>query len=88
MRIGVLALQGDFDAHRQVLHCLGHEAPLVRKPEEMTGLAGLIIPGGESTTIWRMMEGSSLVCPIREFSAAGGAIFGTCAGAILCANEI
>ena len=87
MRIGVLALQGDFREHRISLEKLGADVKEVRLPEHLEGLQGLIIPGGESTTIGKLMVAYDLLEPIRTF-AQTNAIWGTCAGAILLAKEI
>jgi 5'-phosphate synthase pdxT subunit len=86
--IGVLALQGAFREHRQRLESLGVPVREVRLPGDLAGLGGLVIPGGESTTIARLMTDFALWAPVRAFHAAGGAIWGTCAGAILLAREI
>jgi pyridoxal 5'-phosphate synthase pdxT subunit len=80
MRIGVLALQGNFREHTAVLRRLGAEAVEVRLPEQLDGLDGLVIPGGESTAIMRLMRLYGLEEAIRRFV---GPIFGTCAGMIL-----
>jgi 5'-phosphate synthase pdxT subunit len=80
-RFGVLALQGDFAEHAVVLRRLGQEAVEVRKPEGLAGLAGLIIPGGESTTIGKLAVEYGLMDPLRQFAQAHP-IWGTCAGAI------
>jgi pyridoxal 5'-phosphate synthase pdxT subunit len=80
MRIGVLALQGNFREHTAVLRSLGAEAVEVRLPAQLDGLDGLVIPGGESTAITRLMRLYGLEEAIRRF---GGPIFGTCAGMIL-----
>ena len=80
LRIGVLAVQGNFREHAAVLRRLGAEAVEVRLPEQLDGLDGLIIPGGESTTIGRLMRLYGLDEAVREF---GGPILGTCAGMIL-----
>ena len=80
VRIGILALQGAFREHAQVLRRLGAEAVEVRLPEELEGLDGLVIPGGESTTIMRLAELYGLDDAIREYR---GAILGTCAGMIV-----
>ncbi len=85
-KIGVLALQGDFREHVQILKKLGVEPVEVRKPEDLEGLAGIIVPGGESTTIGRMMASSGLLDAIRSFFYQGGAVWGTCAGMILAAS--
>jgi 5'-phosphate synthase pdxT subunit len=83
----VLALQGDFAEHIDVLRRLGAEAVEVRLPEQLDGLDGLIIPGGESTTIARLLHEWALIEPIRERFHEGMAIWGTCAGAILLAER-
>ena len=88
MKIGVLALQGAFREHCWALERCGAEAAEVRKPEDLTGLAGLIIPGGESTVIGKMMVDWGLLEPIRERYAQGMAIYGTCAGMILLCRDI
>jgi pyridoxal 5'-phosphate synthase pdxT subunit len=80
LRIGVLALQGNFREHVQMLASLGAETVEVRKPEELDGLDGLVIPGGESTTFMRLMRLYGLDDAIRAFP---GAVFGTCAGMIV-----
>lgn len=81
MKIGVLALQGDFAEHQVVLETIGAEVIQVRLPQHLAGLDGLIIPGGESTTIGKLAEAYSLVQPLRLFGREH-AIWGTCAGAI------
>lgn len=86
--IGVLALQGAFREHKRLLGSLGAHVTEVRLPQQLEGLAGLILPGGESTTIGNLMVEYNLISAIREFHASGGAIFGTCAGAILLARTI
>jgi 5'-phosphate synthase pdxT subunit len=88
VKIGVLALQGAFREHRWMLERCGAEAVEVRKPEDLDGLAGLIIPGGESTTIGKLLIEWGLMDKIKERAAAGMAIYGTCAGMILLAREI
>ena len=87
MKIGVLALQGAFIEHIHKLRQLGIQAVEVRLPQDMPGLDGLIIPGGESTTIGKLMVSYDLVEPIRSF-AARNAVWGTCAGMILMAKEV
>jgi 5'-phosphate synthase pdxT subunit len=84
LRIGVLALQGDFEAHRRMLDGLGAEASEVRTPEQLVGLDGLVIPGGESTTISMGMEREGLDKAIPAFHQSGGPILGSCAGMIVC----
>jgi 5'-phosphate synthase pdxT subunit len=86
--IGVLALQGDFAEHAAMLERIGATAVEVRLPEHLSQLDGLIIPGGESTTIARLMAEWSLLEPIRERAREGMALWGTCAGAILLANDV
>jgi 5'-phosphate synthase pdxT subunit len=81
--IGVLALQGDFEAHAKLLHTLGVDAREVRVPEELDGLDGLIIPGGESTVMTLGIEREGLAEPLRALAAAGTPVFGTCAGMIM-----
>ena len=88
MKIGVLALQGAFREHRLMLERCGADAVEVRSPEQLDDVQGLIIPGGESTTIGKMMVRWGLLEKIRERAAAGMGIYGTCAGMILLANEI
>ena len=81
--IGVLAIQGDFEAHVRVLERLGAEARTVRKPEDLEGLHGLVIPGGESTTMTLGIERDGLAEPLRDLVRAGTPVLGTCAGLIL-----
>lgn len=88
MKIGVLALQGAFREHRWTLERLGAEVVEVRKPAELDTVAGLVIPGGESTTIGKLLLEWGLMAKIKERAAAGMAIYGTCAGMILLAKEI
>jgi len=87
MKIGVLACQGDFIEHIKILLQLGVETVEVRLPEDLKGLAGLIIPGGESTTIGKLAVTYNLMEPLREFSDKKP-IWGTCAGMIFLAKEI
>jgi len=86
MKIGVLALQGDFEAHRRRLEELGAEVVLVRKPDELASIDGLVIPGGESTTFLKLL-GEAGFEKLRQFVHAKPT-FGTCAGAILLAREV
>lgn len=88
MKIGILAVQGDFEAHAAMLVGLGVETREVRTTADLEGCSGLILPGGESTTQLQFLEEEGLFGAIREFAADGGAIFGTCAGAILLAAEV
>ncbi len=85
--IGVLALQGDFEAHQKALALAGAEAIQVRTADELEGVDGLVIPGGESTTMLKLLGEEGLLDPIRSFGARRP-IFGTCAGAILLATEV
>ncbi len=86
-RIGVLALQGDFEAHRAALERAGATGIEVRRAAELDGLDGLIIPGGESTTMLRLLREEKLFEPLVEFGRRRP-VFGTCAGAILLAREV
>ena len=84
LRIGVLAVQGDFEAHRRMLGALGAEVWEVRTPEQLEGLDGLVIPGGESTTISIGMARDGLDEAVRRHHASGRPILGSCAGMIVC----
>jgi 5'-phosphate synthase pdxT subunit len=84
LKIGVLAIQGDFEAHRRMLESLGAEASEVRVPAGLEGLDGLVIPGGESTTISMGMEREGLDEAVRAQHDAGMPILGSCAGMIVC----
>ena len=86
--IGVLALQGDFARHQAALRRASVSAAEVRKPTELSGVDGLIIPGGESTTLLTLMQAWDFFPALRAFHAAGKPIFGTCAGLILLAREV
>jgi len=88
VRIGVLALQGAFLEHEKVLRSLGCDTVQVRKKEHLDGLDGLILPGGESTTIGKLMDQFELTDPVREMAGDGMPLFGTCAGLIMMAKEI
>jgi len=88
MRIGVLALQGAFVEHIAILNQLKVEALPVRLPQELVGLDGLVIPGGESTTISKLMLDYNLMGEIRNLAKNGLPVFGTCAGMILLANKV
>ena len=85
-RIGVLALQGDVREHVEILKKLGVEPVEVRTIEDLEGLAGLIVPGGESTTMGKIMTESGLLDGIRSFFYKGGPVWGTCAGMVLAAS--
>jgi 5'-phosphate synthase pdxT subunit len=86
-KVGVLALQGDFEAHAKALERAGAEPVLVRTAEELKSVDGLVIPGGESTTMLKLLNYMNLKEPLREF-ANQKPVFGTCAGAILLAKEV
>src|SRR5215467_8662263 len=88
MQVGVLALQGDFAAHIRALKRLHAAASEVRTPAELDKVDALIIPGGESTTMLKLMADADLVEPIKRFAAQGKPILGTCAGAIVLAHEV
>jgi 5'-phosphate synthase pdxT subunit len=87
-RFGILAIQGDVEAHARALVRAGAEPTLVRRKEELEGLSGLVLPGGESTTMSKGIARLSLLEPLRAFAASGRPVFGTCAGAILLAREV
>jgi pyridoxal 5'-phosphate synthase pdxT subunit len=86
-RVGVLALQGDFEAHKKALARAGAEAVEVRNPAQLQTIQALIIPGGESTTMLKLLDTTGLREPLRQF-AETKPIFGTCAGAILVARQV
>jgi 5'-phosphate synthase pdxT subunit len=86
-RVGVLALQGDFEAHQKALERAGAEAVQVRTAEELDRLDGLVIPGGESTTMLKLLDYMNLKEPLRQF-VKEKPVFGTCAGAILLAKDV
>lgn len=88
MKIGILAVQGDFEAHAAMLEQLGANTAEVRTPADLEGCDGLILPGGESTTQLKLLQEEGLADKIVEFAEHGGAIFGTCAGAILLAKDV
>jgi 5'-phosphate synthase pdxT subunit len=87
MKVGVLALQGDFEEHCHSLTQLGVEPVEVRLPEQLKEVQGLIIPGGESTTIGKLMDAYGFIEPLRAFAQTRG-LWGTCAGAILMAQDV
>src|SRR5215470_7937713 len=87
MNIGVLAIQGDYEAHKARLEELGAEVTLVRKPEQLDDIDAVVIPGGESTTFLNFLEEHGFLEKLRAF-VASKPTFGTCAGAILLANEV
>ena len=86
-RVGVLALQGDFEAHERALARAGAEAVEVRSAADLENIDALIIPGGESSTMWKLLEEEKLLNPLRDFGRQRP-IFGTCAGAILLASQV
>ncbi len=88
MKIGILAVQGDFAAHAAMLAGLGAETVEVRSVSDLGSCDGLILPGGESTTQLQFLQEEGLFEAVKEFAAEGGAVFGTCAGAILLATEV
>ena len=88
MRVGVLALQGTFIEHINSLRQLGVDAPPIRLPRELDTLDALVIPGGESTTMLRLMESFELIQPIREMARDGLPVWGTCAGVVLLAKDV
>jgi 5'-phosphate synthase pdxT subunit len=88
VKIGILAVQGDFAAHAEMLAGLGVETVEVRTPDDLAGCDGLILPGGESTTQLQFLEEEGLSEAIKKFAVEGKAVFGTCAGAILLATEV
>jgi 5'-phosphate synthase pdxT subunit len=88
MTIGVLALQGDFALHVTALRRCGVEVTEIRKPEQLAGVDALVIPGGESTTLLKLMDEWQFVPVLQDFHAAGKPMFGTCAGLILLARGV
>lgn len=88
MKVGILALQGASREHAEVLVALAAEPVPVRRPEHLAGLDALVLPGGESTTITRLLASSGLAAPLVELVGAGLPVLGTCAGAILLAGEV
>jgi 5'-phosphate synthase pdxT subunit len=85
--VGVLALQGDFEAHSKILQHLGATARRVRSPKDLDGLDGLVIPGGESTTMTLGIEREGLAGPLRDLVQSGAPVLGTCAGMIMLDRE-
>ena len=88
MTTGVLALQGDYEAHGRTLRALGATVREVRRCADLEDLAGVVLPGGESTTLLNLMADEPWFDALRAFHAGGGALFGTCAGAILLARRV
>lgn len=87
-QIGVLGLQGDFAAHIRLLDDLESPSLIVKKAEQLDQVDGLIVPGGESTTLIKLIDAFDLWAPLREFAATGKPLLGTCAGMILLAGEV
>ena len=87
-RVGVLALQGDVREHRRALTAAGAEPVDVRRPHDLDGVDGLVLPGGESTTIGTLLERFELLEPLRKAVAGGLPVYGSCAGMILLADEV
>lgn len=88
IKVGILAVQGDFEAHAATLARLGVDSVFVRTPRDLEGVDAVILPGGESTTQWKFLVEEGLDKSLLAHAARGGAIFGTCAGAILLAREV
>ena len=88
MKIGILAIQGDFEAHRKVLEPLGADVTLVKSASDLAGIDGLVLPGGESTTHLKLLTEEDMLAPLADRAGHGMAVFGTCAGAILLAKEV
>ncbi len=87
-KIGILAIQGDYEAHARVLDRLGTRHVYVRQPGDISDLSAIILPGGESSAHLKIMREEGLFDALKQFAANGGAFFGTCAGAILLAREV
>jgi pyridoxal 5'-phosphate synthase pdxT subunit len=88
MKVGILAVQGDFEAHAATLARMGVDYVFVRTPRDLEGVGAVILPGGESTTQWKFLVEEGLDKSLVQLATNGGAIFGTCAGAILLAREV
>jgi 5'-phosphate synthase pdxT subunit len=88
LRVGVLALQGDVREHQRILTGLGAQAPRVRTPDDLAGVDGLVLPGGESTTIARLADRLGMLQPLRAAIADGLPVYGSCAGMILLASRL
>jgi pyridoxal 5'-phosphate synthase pdxT subunit len=88
MKIGILAIQGDYEAHAKMLDSIGVAYSFVRTPDDLADLSGIILPGGESSTHLKIMTEEGLFDALKQFASNGGAFFGTCAGAILLAREV
>src|SRR3990172_11314681 len=88
MRIGILAVQGEYEAHARMLERLGAEYFFVRTPEDAARADAMILPGGESTTMLKFLQEEKLEAPLRALATRGGAFLATCAGAILLARAV
>lgn len=88
MKLGILALQGAYQAHANILEKMGVVYNYVTHPRQLSGIQGLIVPGGESTTMLKLLIEEGFITPLQQFVAAGRHLFGTCAGAILLAKEV
>jgi 5'-phosphate synthase pdxT subunit len=88
LKVGVLALQGDFREHANVLRGLGADVSLVRRPEELDAIDGLVLPGGESSVMDKLSRTFGLAEPLKDAIGAGMPVYGTCAGLIMLANSI
>jgi 5'-phosphate synthase pdxT subunit len=86
--VAVLALQGDFEAHRKALTEIGVESFEAKRPQDLARAGGLVLPGGESTTLWKFFEAEPWEGAFRAFAATGRPVLGTCAGAIVLAREV
>lgn len=88
MEVGILALQGDFQEHVRAISEIGARPKLIRRPEDLPGISGLVLPGGESTTLGMLLDSSELREPVGKLLASGLPVFGTCAGMILLARTV
>src|SRR4249920_1870824 len=88
MKVGVLALQGAFREHAEALTALGADVAFVKRPEHLAGVDAIVLPGGESTTIDKLLDTSELRAPLAERLGDGLPAFATCAGLIICAREV
>ncbi|MGB3570076.1 MAG: pyridoxal 5'-phosphate synthase glutaminase subunit PdxT [Priestia megaterium] len=88
VKVGVLGLQGAFREHAQALEAAGAEAIIIKKVEQLNEIDGLILPGGESTAMRRLIDKYDFMQPLRQFAQAGKPVFGTCAGLILLAGKV
>ncbi|MBA2654298.1 MAG: pyridoxal 5'-phosphate synthase glutaminase subunit PdxT [Gammaproteobacteria bacterium] len=88
LRVGILSVQGDFEAHADVLERLNVASVFVTHPKHLSGIQGLILPGGESTAMLKFLLEEGFIEAIKEFALAGRCLYGTCAGAILLADEV